>query len=198
MEMLFYAYLFIFSLGLIYGLIAGILGGILGGHDGTAIGGDISADVSGDVSGAAHFSPFSPMVLSTFLVTFGASGIVCYYMMPQTPLFSLVSIAVSSATSFAVAYTIYKLMSKLFRVTQGDSQPKITDIIGIKAQVIIPIPVDGVGKIQYTSRGTMFTGTASSENKKPIANHAEVIITRVVGNTYFVKESIDEKLHDLG
>ena len=58
-----------------------------------------------------------------------------------------------------------------------------------EAEVITPIPADGLGEIAYVRRGSRFTASARGEGGVAIPNRSVVTIVRIVGNTYYVKRS---------
>ena len=198
-DWLFYTYFTLFAIGFGYALFLAITSGVVSGDiefDGADFdGADFDGDFNADMSGEVHFSPFSPMVIAAGMTGFGGAGLIC----SKVPLLRspAISVIIAIAASFLMGFITYKMLSKIFSFSQGSSQPNIHDIIGSKAEVIIPIPENGVGKMQFTCRGTIFTGTARSEKHVAIANHAEVTIERIVGNTYYVSLSVDQELRDL-
>ena len=80
---------------------------------------------------------------------------------------------------------------RLFRSTQESSEARVLDIIGLDAEVITAIPIDGFGEIAYVARGSRYNSTARSIDNKEIPRNATVSIKRVVGNTCYVKRTTD-------
>ena len=210
-------YLFCFAAGLAFAIISGLLsgfsaigGGDVGGGDFDAdVGGDFDADVGGDFDadaggadadvgdggshGAVTFSPFSPVVMAMFITAFGGVGMI----LDGMALPALVSMPVSVASGIGVAIITFWLFYKLFKMTQGSSEPNQAELIGLEAEVLIPIPANGVGKIAYIARERRFTAGARSETGEAIKGHATVRIERIVGGIHIVRRTEDEQLREM-
>ena len=181
------AYLLCLVAGLTYAVIASILhviglghgdggGDVGGGHD--VGGGEVSTDST------VHFSPLSPVTVAMFITSFGAGGIVA---MNVFKIKGIGSLAFATLTGFVIAAITFFIFYKMFKMTQSSSTPSVAELTGMEAEVITNIPAAGLGEIAYVVRGTRLTGPARTEDGKPIASHSTVIITRVTGNTYYVK-----------
>ncbi len=167
--------------GLFYAIISVFLGSFTGGHDysGTDAGG-----TGHGVSGELHFSPMSPMVIATFVTTFGAGGLAASTGMGLTVL-PAVMVATGSGLGFgALAFLIFR---KVYSATQSSSEVEVATLVGTLAEVITPIGKDLVGEIVYVSKGSRFTGPARSAEEGELAKNTPVEIVRIVGNTFFVK-----------
>jgi membrane protein implicated in regulation of membrane protease activity len=77
-------------------------------------------------------------------------------------------------------------LRKLFRATQGSSESRISDVIGIEAEVITPIPENGVGEIAYVQKGARYSAPAREQTGVAIANGRPVKIVRVAGSQFYV------------
>ena len=187
------AYLVCLLLGLFYGLFAGLFS-LVGGHLGGAEHGEISPghtapEVSqmghepGTVDSGMHMTPFSPVILSIFLVSFGGTGLATMQLLG----WEIASLAVAAPSGFVMAALTFAMFNKIFSVTQGSSEPTQQEAIGKEAEVITPIPADGLGEIAYNRRGSRFSAAARSESGAPIAKQTVVTVTRVVGHTFYVK-----------
>jgi membrane protein implicated in regulation of membrane protease activity len=186
------AYLVCLLLGLFYGAFAGLLT-LIGGHDGGVGHGDhvightgSEVDQMGHEPGTAdsgiHMSPWSPIVVTIFLVSFGGSGLSAMQLFG----WGMGSLGVAAPSGFVMAGLTFAAFNKIFRMSQGSSEPSIQEIVGKEAEVITPIPENALGEIAYNRRGSRFTAPARSESGGAIAKSASVTITRVVGNTYYV------------
>ena len=165
--------------GLFYAIVSVFLGSFTGGHDysGTDAGG-----IDHDISGEVHFSPMSPMVIATFVTTFGAGGLVAAKGMAVIP---AVMTATASGLGFgALAFLIFR---KVYSATQSSSEVEVASLIGTMAEVITPVGKDLPGEIVYVSKGSRFTGPAKSVDERELAKNTPVEIVRVVGNTFYVK-----------
>jgi len=211
----FAVYLFCFVVGLIFAIASGFLGSVLhlGDADASGIDHDFSADhdlsaghdasVDHGVSvdhGAAesvgmHLSPISPPILSTFLVGFGFVGMVGDRGL-HLPWF--LSMPSAMAISFLIAALAFVGIGRFMEKSQGSSHVRFSDMIGVEAEVITPIPAEGVGEIAFTTPTGRTSHPARSETGAMIPKHSMVAITQVVGNVAMVRETIDEKLRRLG
>jgi membrane protein implicated in regulation of membrane protease activity len=225
-EYVFIAYLVCFLVGLAYAVIAGLLSGLLGfghGAEGGVEGGmdsgidggihagdmgdasfdhDFSAGgaeghgggfASGESGGEVALSPWSPMTIAAFVTCFGGVGVILTKM--GLPIwFSLPPAAVSG---FIVAGGVFLFLVKVFLAVQGSSEASVAGLAGCEAEVITPIPAEGLGEIAYVARGSRFTGPARSESGQPISRHAVVRVVKVVGSTFHVRKVVDEELRGL-
>ncbi len=177
-------YVACFVLGLAYAVFAGFLGG----HAGDA-GMDVSADAAGGgdapdaTSDGVHFSPLSPVVIAMFVTAFGATGMICLKVFKFSWVASLVVAVILGVAAAAVTFYIFVV---LFSKTQGSSESQIAKMLGGQAEVITPIPAQGVGEIAYVSKGARYTAPARSVDQKEIKAHAIVRIDKIVGSTFFV------------
>jgi membrane protein implicated in regulation of membrane protease activity len=184
-------YIGCFVLGFAYAVISTVLGGGLLGDADVSL--DSAHDVAGHVdtqpdasSGTIHFSPLSPVVIAMFVTAFGAAGMVCLKVFMLSAVASLPIAVIIGIGTAAITFYIFVL---LFRKTQGSSESQISKMVGCEAEVITPIPSEGMGEIAYTSKGSRYTAPARSVQQKEIKAHAIVRIDKIVGNTFFVKPS---------
>ena len=183
-------YLICFAVGLIYALVVGFLAGVLGGghdisgghdiHPGGDLGGDLNA---GDFSGSVHFSPLSPVVISAFLVVFGGSGM---FFLRATPMAPLISILPSLVAAIVVGVAVYLLFDYIFAHTQGGVEINLASLIGREAEVVTPIPADGMGEIAYVASGGRMNAPARSSTGQAIPKNSIVTIQKIVGSVYLV------------
>ncbi len=169
--------------GLFYAVLSVSLGSLTGGHDysGTGVGG-----VDHGISGEVHFSPMSPMVIATFVTTFGAGGLVAARGMGMAALPSVVTATGCGLGFGALAFLVFR---KVYSATQSSSEVEVAALVGTRAEVITPVGKDLPGEIVYVSKGSRFTGPAKSVDDQELAKNTPVEIVRVVGNTFFVKPS---------
>jgi membrane protein implicated in regulation of membrane protease activity len=209
-----FAYIFSLAFGLIFAFVSGFLGDILGhgGETGGADGGvdvhmdgvevhadgfDVHTDgldVHPEAGVAAHMSPVSPPIISTLLTAFGGIGLIC------TKAFSLpvwVSLPVSMLTALVLATVVFFALGKLLASIQSTSHTSLASVVGAEAQVITPIPPDGVGEVAYSHGGVHETRPARSEHRVVIPKYSLVRITRVAGSTLIVREMVEERLRRL-
>jgi len=211
------AYWICFLLGLGYAVIAALMSGLLGFGHGAEGGIEGGADAGGDVGGgfehdfsadgaAGHgeglatgdsgevaLSPWSPMTLAVFITCFGGVGVILIKM--GIPVwFTLPPAALSGVV---IAGLVFLFLLKVFMAVQGSSEASVAAVIGTEAEVITPVPDEGLGEIAYVARGSRYTAPARSETGEPIPRHAAVRIVKVVGSTFHVRKVIEEELRSL-
>jgi hypothetical protein len=182
-------YLVCFFLGLGFAIVSGLLSGVFsgGGEGHVDVGhGDAGADLGGHADTAVHFSPLSPVVLATFISTFGGAGYIFRNLL-HWPAYAHLPLA--GVSGFAVGGAVFLVFYKLFAVTQASSHARPLEMIGLEAQVTVPIPHDGLGEITYTVGGMRFTGSARTADGKELPAHALVKIQKQVGNAFVVQKA---------
>ncbi len=209
-------YVFFLVLGLGLAFVSGFLGEILGhfGGDGLDAGGvdvhadgldvhadgfdvhadgvDVHPDVHADAG--AHLSPVSPPILSTLMVLFGGIGLICERLLNLPP---LLAVPVATLVALGGATVVFFVLGKLLLAIQGTTHGALSDLIGVEAQVITPIPADGIGEVSYSHAGVRESRPARSEDGVTIPKHSLVDISRVAGSTLIVRELVDERLRRL-
>jgi hypothetical protein len=63
----------------------------------------------------------------------------------------------------------------------------VAALVGMEANVITPIPENGVGEIAYVVGGTRYTAPARTENGIAVATGRPVKIKRVIGTQFYVE-----------
>jgi membrane protein implicated in regulation of membrane protease activity len=218
---LFHTYLVFLILGLLYALFAFFTSSMGGdhsldtghdvdvGHDldvGHDIDVDHDLDVGHDVGEGAetgelavadgsmtHLGPFSPMIIAMFFTCFGLSGAILTKPIPLGWLSILPSLAIGVAGSWA-SMSAY---NKRLAATEASSDAQVWRLVGREAQVITPIPENGVGEIQYVARGSTYAAPARSTDKGTIARGTKVTIVDASKTIFSVRKSIEERFRDL-
>lgn len=178
-------YLFCLVVGLVFTLLSALFGHFLGGHEGHVAGSGGHAEAGADSSDMPGISIFSPTIIASFITAFGGFGII-FTEIPATAK-AFVSAPLSIFAAMLVAGAMYKLLSALFRHTQGSSESHVAALVGTEASVITPIPENGVGEIAYVVRGTRYTAPARVDDGTAIAAGKSVKIKRVVGTQFYVE-----------
>jgi class 3 adenylate cyclase len=190
-------YAFCFVVGAVYALVAGVMTGVLGGHGhhaepvghgfhhDTGHGGDM---LHADSEGEVQLSPISPVTITMFATSFGGVGLIGAHALALPVLLSLPMALVSG---FVIAGMAFYTFSKLFQATESSSEAHVTELVGLEAEVITPIPLEGLGEIAYVARGTRFTAPARSEDGKPHAAPSTVLIERIMGHIFYVREPVE-------
>jgi len=178
-------YLFCLVVGLVFTLLSVALGHFFGGHGDHVGGSGGHAEAGADSSDMPGMSIFSPTVLAAFITAFGGFGII-FTEIPATDK-AFISAPLSIAAAIVVAGCLYKLLALLFSHTQGSSESHVAALAGTDANVITPIPANGVGEIAYIVGGTRYTAPARVDNGAAVATGQSVKITRVVGTQFYVE-----------
>jgi membrane protein implicated in regulation of membrane protease activity len=147
-------------------------------HDVHVHGGTTGAD------GGGAPSAFNTITISNFLASFGAIGLIDRIGFQASP---AVSILITTPISLAFAYSIFWFFYRFLFSQQGSSIASYSEIQGLTAEVITPVPADGYGEIAYVMRNSRMTSPAKSINKKTIGKGELVQIVSMGGNTAFVK-----------
>ncbi|MGA2232479.1 MAG: NfeD family protein [Tepidisphaeraceae bacterium] len=183
-----WAYLACLLLGLIYGAMAGLFG-LFGHHHDFDHGFDSPGHSGPEVQGMGHepgaadsgmhMSLTNPIVL----VSFGGGGLATMQLLG----WGTASLVVAASSGLVLGAATFALFNQIFRMTQGSSGPREQEVIGNAAEVITPIPVNGLGEIAYTRRGSRFTAPARAESGDAVPKQSIVTITRIVGHTYYIR-----------
>ncbi len=184
-------YFFLLMLGVFYALVVMIAGGLHAVH----LPLDISLDhlpghVPGhiDIGGAPSHDvsilSLSPISIAAFITSFGGIGIIATQGFHVDGAASLVW---AIGGSIVVAAASHLLFFYIFIAPQASSALKTSDILGVTAEVITPIPEDSVGEIAYVAMGERHTATARSHDHSRIPRGTLVTIQTIAGTVMIVK-----------
>lgn len=177
-------YLLCLGGGFLFLVVLGLMGHFFdAGHHAVGSGGHAEAGADGtDGSGV---SAFSPMIIAAFMTGFGASG----YLLSLFPLTKHpgISAPLAAVGAFLFASVIVSALRMIFRASQSSSESQIANVVGTTGTMVTGIPENGVGEIAYVHGGSRYTAPARTEDGKPIATGAAVVVTRLVGSQFFVK-----------
>lgn len=178
----------IYGICLVTGLIFTVVSVVFGhffGHGGHVAGSGGNVEAGADSSDAPGLSVFSPTILAAFITAFGGFGLIFTQFQKTSP--AEISAPLSLVGGFVVAGMLYAFFGSVFRHTQGSSESHVARLIGTEANVITPIPADGVGEIAYVVGDSRYTAPARAENGAVVANGRTVKITRIVGTQFYVQ-----------
>jgi membrane protein implicated in regulation of membrane protease activity len=180
-------YLFCLVVGLVFTLLSVLAGHFFGGHGDHVGGSGGHAEAGADSSDMPGISIFSPTIIAAFITAFGGFGIIFTEISVTSK--PAISAPLSIVTALLVAGVLYKFLSYVFSHTQGSSESRVAALAGTDANVITPIPENGVGEIAYVVGGTRYTAPARVESGSAIAGGKSVKIKRVVGSQFYVELS---------
>ena len=133
--------------------------------------------------GSVGVSPLSPITIASFVTSFGGLGLIGTQLLLLPDTVSLFFAAVGAA---AIAGGMFFFYSKVLVAGQGSSEVRLAEISGKKAEVVIPIPKNGLGQVAFVARSARTTWGARSVDGKPIPRGTVVTIESVTGNTVIV------------
>jgi membrane-bound ClpP family serine protease len=165
-------------------LVAGSF--LFGGHDG-----DHQVEVSHDDHGFDHgltdseptISFFSPRVIGTLTMGFGAAGAIARYYGANNLVASLWGLG----TGVALATVMYQMMNLIYK-QQASSLVETETAIGKQGLVTTAIDANAVGEVSMTIGGQYQTYLAKSSAGQPIAKGSTVKVVAVVGSELVVEK----------
>jgi len=170
--------------GLIFTMVSVVAGHFFGGHDAHVAGSGGHVEAGADSSDMPGISIFSPTVMASFVTAFGGFGLI-FSQFPKTSN-TVISAPLSLVGGLVVAGALLVFLRSVFRHTQSSSESHVAQLVGAEANVITPIPENGVGEIAYVVGGTRYSAPARGENGVAVANGKTVKITRIVGTQFYV------------
>ena len=203
-------YFALLGVGIIYALIILITGGL---HEIDVPGLDIDI---GDVDIGGHHLPdvpvhidfdhapsfdhgdvdvpsLSPITIASFVTAFGSFGLLAVYLFNVSDRFSLLwagggGLVVALIAHFAFGYFLI--------APQGSSEVTARDILGLTAEIITPIPADGVGEVAFVAQGRRVTFSARSIGGAPVPKGTLVSIESFTGSVAMVRPEQDSGASD--
>jgi membrane protein implicated in regulation of membrane protease activity len=147
----------------------------IGGPD-IAVGGIDTPDVS--------VSPLSPITIASFVTTFGGIGVLCLQFFQIDPRMSLVW---ATGGGLAVSGVMFLLYGQVLVRLQGSSEVRRSEIIGLEAEVTVPIGENTPGQVTYSTKSGRMSSMARSVNGVAIPRGQFVKIVRMVGQVVLVR-----------
>jgi hypothetical protein len=158
---------------------------VLGGH-----GFDHSIDHGGGVDGHHGVdgpSPFNPLVIASAITAFGAVGLNAFKGFGMSDLWStVVALGFAGAIGAGIFFGIVKFMYN----SQSNSIFSLSDLVDTEAEVLTPIPENGLGEIAYVANGIRYTLSAKSLDGKDIKRGATVIVREIQGSAAVVQQKM--------
>jgi hypothetical protein len=174
-----------FGVGFLFAVVSAFLGHLFGGHDAHVdVGTGGHAEAGLEDSGVPGISIFSPTTICCFITAFGALGLI--FTRIQATRSPWISAPLALVGAVLVAGVVVTVFGAIFKRTQSSSECHVGALVGVKATVITPIPVNGVGEIAYVQNGTRYTAPARDDNAQAVATGESVRIVRIVGPQFFV------------
>ena len=140
---------------------------------------DLDADAAGEAAGV------SVLAIASFISSFGAFGLIAVTLFDAGAVASLIAallggIVIGIAAQFFFLYILSPTVS---------SEVRQTRLIGTVAEIITPIPANGVGQIAFVAEGSRVTYSArATDSEKALPRGTAVRIERIVGGMAYVSE----------
>jgi hypothetical protein len=184
------AYFLTFSVGLLWAIVVVATGGLGGDVDvpDADVGGFDIGDADAFDVGSVEVSPISPITIAAFITAFGAFGIIARQMFNVS---APVSLLIATAGGLLLAGAMFLFYSRYLIGSQGSSEVRVRQLVGLTAEVIAPIPENGIGEIAVVAQGSRVTYPARSSQGTGINRGALVVIDQMLGTQALVspKES---------
>lgn len=191
----------LFWFGVIYAVVGFFLGHItdIAGMDSMDPGGDLPMDGGsglegmdsgdaipggdhGSVDAASHPSPLKPLVIASFFIVFGGTGMMGEH-------FSWTfgqALAIALILGGVVSTGLFKgVVEPLYRM-QNTSAATREQLIGLSALVTTPIYENGFGTISYRINDNTYNAPAKSLTGKYIAQGEKAVIVKFEGKAFIV------------
>ena len=84
-----------------------------------------------------------------------------------------------------IAGVAFYAFSKLFQVTESSSEAHVMELVGLEAEVITAIPLQGFGEIACGA-GHSVHGASAFRGRKPHPAPSKVLIARIMDNIFCV------------
>jgi membrane protein implicated in regulation of membrane protease activity len=152
----------------------------IGGAD-LAAGGLDAPDVS--------VSPISPITIATFITVFGGVGVISIQLFEVSPGMSLVIALLSGVACSGLMYLFY---SQFLIRSQGSSEVRRGELVGLEAEVTVPIGENAMGQVTYLTKSGRMSSMARSADGEPIPRGRSVEIVRTIGPQVLVKPLVIE------
>ena len=190
-------YFALFFLGVGYAIFVAVTGG-LGGGD--VPGGDIDVHGGADIGGAdlpaagldapdVNVSPLSPITIASFITIFGGLGVITLQFLDIDPRWSLLIATAGALLGSGLMFLFY---SRVLIGSQASSQVQRRELLGIEAEVTVPIGTTNAGQVSYVTKAGRMSSIARSLDGRPIPRGRLVKIVRVTGPQVLVESATPE------
>jgi hypothetical protein len=143
------------------------------------------ADVAGGLDAPdVTVSPLSPITIATFITVFGGVGVITIQLFDVSPGMSLI---ISLASGLASGGLMYLFYSQFLIRSQGSSEVSRGELVGLHAEVTVPIGEGATGKVSYHTKSGRMSSMARSLDGSPIQRGQFVEIVRTIGPQVLVK-----------
>jgi membrane protein implicated in regulation of membrane protease activity len=135
-------------------------------------------------------SPLSPITVATFVTTFGGIGVLTTQVFGVDPRWSLLW---ATGGALGTAGLMYLFTSQFLVRSQASSELHRTELVGIQAEVTVPIGESAPGQVTYVTKSGRMSSMARSVGGQAIPRGQFVTIVRTVGPQVLVKPMATEE-----
>lgn len=129
-------------------------------------------------------SPISPITIATFITVFGGVGVITLQLFNVSPGMSLVISLLSGVACSGLMYLFY---SQFLIRSQGSSEIRHGELLGLEAEVTVPIGENATGQVTYLTKSGRMSSMARSADGRPIPRGRTVEIVRTTGPQVLVR-----------
>lgn len=139
-------------------------------------------------------SPLSPITIASFVTTFGGIGVIATQFFEVDPRISLLW---ATGGALLIAGLMFLFYSQVLIRAQGSSEVRRRELIGIEAEVTVPISESSPGQVTYSTKAGRMSSMARSLDGSAIPRGQFVQIVRIIGQLVLVRP-IETTEHDKG
>jgi membrane protein implicated in regulation of membrane protease activity len=129
-------------------------------------------------------SPISPITIASFITAFGGIGVITSQFFKIDPRWSLVWATGGAVVLSGLMFLFY---SQFLIRSQGSSEVRASELIGLPAEVTVPIGEAATGQVSYLTKAGRMLSMARSVDGREIPRGQLVTIVRVIGHTVLVR-----------
>lgn len=134
-------------------------------------------------------SPISPITIATFVTVFGGIGVIALQFFDIDPRLSLLFATVGAIIASGLMFLFY---SQILIRSQASTDVRRADLLGLEAEVTVPIGETGPGQVTYVTKAGRMTSMARSLDGSAIPRGRFVKIVRVIGVQVLVQTIVPE------
>jgi len=129
-------------------------------------------------------SPLSPITIATFVTVFGGIGVLSIQFFDVDARLSLVFATIGALICSGLMFLFY---SQVLIRSQGSSEVRRGELIGLEAEVTVPIGETAPGQVSYSTKAGRMSSTARSVDGSAIPRGTFVTIVRTIGPQVLVQ-----------
>jgi membrane protein implicated in regulation of membrane protease activity len=129
-------------------------------------------------------SPLSPITIASFVTTFGGVGVIATQFFEVDPRISLLW---ATGGALVLSGLMFLFYSQVLIRSQGSSEVRRSELIGLEAEVTVPIGESAPGQVTYSTKSGRMSSMARSMDGRAIPRGQFVKIVRMIGPIMLVR-----------